>query len=756
MIVRNLRAWNFMRFRRIEITGLPGKGLLGIEGANESGKSTIGHLLEFAVSGRAPRHEGDFTSVINWESDFMKLELDFTAGGKNYRILRQCDRDRSMFVKLESEGGETAQGELTVGKALARILGYKPEEMAGVFMVTPTAVQSLRKPPVERLDSMLGLIHVKRLYGISEGLMGEISSKLDADKNRREKLSAERSGLGYSEEEHGRAEAIKNELDRKQEDIRRELLESRKGVQELKEPYRLLEQEQKHLAEKIEKMELSKLYPELQQHLTELEGIGVQGKAAECLSLAISTLKSILQYRNSIKEFSAKYESQLKHIREKLNLNSEGSAPADSFRRQEEAADRSVARAGRSLSLWARIAIFLALFVSVAVSVYVERGPVLAWMRRIPPIYELDRGKLHGFWVRFKTVFAPNEAGLPSMPQAYFSSASILLMLFISASMAMRARVLLRRRRRLRFEIGRQKETLQDEYKRLLAADFKDMKEVGDIIRRSGIKELKDAFAELKAQNPLLVEKDFDTRMVFRIARNHLDEGMQALNLKIFQMEASVQALEEKAARGQNELSKLLPLIASMEEKKRRTLELDEDIRRAAEEYELWKKENASFGHLVELAKGCYGMLRSRLRFNITALYKQLLPAMTDRRYASVRLDEDFRLMVFSDERGDFVPLSQLSSGTHDLMILLMQLILIHGFAQSRGMAGHFLFLDEPLPALDHARQKRLLDLLPGFSPHLPQIFFCRPPKDAQMPLRLEPSLEKRELVADFSGSAGR
>ena len=57
MLIRAIRAENFMRFSRIEIENLPSGGLVGIEGPNESGKTTLGELLLFAFFGR-PRAVG--------------------------------------------------------------------------------------------------------------------------------------------------------------------------------------------------------------------------------------------------------------------------------------------------------------------------------------------------------------------------------------------------------------------------------------------------------------------------------------------------------------------------------------------------------------------------------------------------------------------------------------------------------------------------------------------------------------------------
>ncbi len=48
MLIGAIRAENFMRFSRLRIENLPQEGLIGIEGPNESGKTTVGEVLLFA------------------------------------------------------------------------------------------------------------------------------------------------------------------------------------------------------------------------------------------------------------------------------------------------------------------------------------------------------------------------------------------------------------------------------------------------------------------------------------------------------------------------------------------------------------------------------------------------------------------------------------------------------------------------------------------------------------------------------------
>ena len=127
------------------------------------------------------------------------------------------------------------------------------------------------------------------------------------------------------------------------------------------------------------------------------------------------------------------------------------------------------------------------------------------------------------------------------------------------------------------------------------------------------------------------------------------------------------------------------------------------------------------------------------------------MPQLTEERYGAVRVSDQFNLEVFSEERGDFVNLRSLSSGTNDLFNLVFQIILIQGFMESRAQGEHYLFLDEPLLAVDKHRYQRLTEILPELSTSLSQIFLCRPPQELEGAILIKTSLDAKELIIDFS-----
>ena len=55
MIIKSLYCKNFMKFRVLDLREIPDKGLIGIIGENEAGKSTIGEAISFGLFGKCTR-----------------------------------------------------------------------------------------------------------------------------------------------------------------------------------------------------------------------------------------------------------------------------------------------------------------------------------------------------------------------------------------------------------------------------------------------------------------------------------------------------------------------------------------------------------------------------------------------------------------------------------------------------------------------------------------------------------------------------
>ncbi|GEM_PF-2585323 len=139
-------------------------------------------------------------------------------------------------------------------------------------------------------------------------------------------------------------------------------------------------------------------------------------------------------------------------------------------------------------------------------------------------------------------------------------------------------------------------------------------------------------------------------------------------------------------------------------------------------------KEAETFVMYYRELKKEFKELQEDIRKEITPQIRQylswILPRITDDRYKMVRIGGDFKMEVFSEDKGDFVNITCLSGGTIDQLLLSLRL----GFARALNSANSkdnelFIFLDEPFSSFDSGRRDAFIDFIKNFETTFQQIF---------------------------------
>lgn len=115
--------------------------------------------------------------------------------------------------------------------------------------------------------------------------------------------------------------------------------------------------------------------------------------------------------------------------------------------------------------------------------------------------------------------------------------------------------------------------------------------------------------------------------------------------------------------------------------------------------------------------------IKKRLIPQIESYFAWILPRMTRGRYHQVRLNDDFDISVYSDEKGDFVSLDSLSGGTMDQLLIALRLAFARAATSGSYYPNQFLFLDEPISAFDESRRELFFELLETLKEGFQQIF---------------------------------
>ena len=167
MLINHLSAKNFRKYNKLEISDIPETGTITIAGSNESGKTSIGEAICFALYGRTFfLDEKNLKKIICWGTDLAEVTLRFTTDeGDSYSLYRSISRDGSLNATLErkSDGSDkntkdasVISTEESVDKALSKILGFDYDSFANSFYLVQRELTS-PDPQSESIKQMAGI-----------------------------------------------------------------------------------------------------------------------------------------------------------------------------------------------------------------------------------------------------------------------------------------------------------------------------------------------------------------------------------------------------------------------------------------------------------------------------------------------------------------------------------------------------------------------------------------------------------------------
>ena len=170
MLIRSLHAKNFRKYHKLEVDDIPQKGVITVAGLNESGKTSIGESICFALYGRTfVLDKKNLHKIIAWGRDNAEVTLKFSAGDvenpDNYTLYRSFHRDSKVEVSLQKEGSnnvvlDTVDG---VSDALMKILGFDYDAFANSFYLAQRELTT-PDPQSDTIKKMAGIGDYARLH----------------------------------------------------------------------------------------------------------------------------------------------------------------------------------------------------------------------------------------------------------------------------------------------------------------------------------------------------------------------------------------------------------------------------------------------------------------------------------------------------------------------------------------------------------------------------------------------------------------
>ena len=160
MILTHLSADNVLKYEHLQLADLPAQGLIGISGSNESGKSSIGETICFALFGRTfSLDEDQVTKLIRWGENACSVTVGFVLNGTRYEVSRHLDRKGGHGAKLLQlgESNDTiARGADAVTDKISQLLGLGYVEFIESFYLAQREI-SAPHPHSDAVKSMAGV-----------------------------------------------------------------------------------------------------------------------------------------------------------------------------------------------------------------------------------------------------------------------------------------------------------------------------------------------------------------------------------------------------------------------------------------------------------------------------------------------------------------------------------------------------------------------------------------------------------------------
>ena len=230
MIIHRLAAENVLKYGRLILEDLPEQGVIAVSGPNESGKSSIGETICFALFGRTFSLGPDqIQKLIRWGETECSVSLDFSAGDdKRYQINRFLDVDGNHGVRLHVAGDEAnpiARGVAAVGDVLTKLIGFQFDEFIESFYLAQREITTPH-PHSQAVKIMAGVAPLEYVAGIFAREIAETRQEVQDYQQGKARVEQELKELGIREGEL-------QDLEQQRQDLLGTVQEEQRTEQEL-------------------------------------------------------------------------------------------------------------------------------------------------------------------------------------------------------------------------------------------------------------------------------------------------------------------------------------------------------------------------------------------------------------------------------------------------------------------------------------------------------------------------------------------
>ena len=743
MIITSVHAKNVLRYAELKLTNLPQRGVIGISGANESGKTTIAEILCLALFGRTFSHaESDFQKNIKWGEFGASISVGFLAKDKHsYLVTRSFDADGNHLAQLRRDGEDEpfVRGAAAVNENVAQLCGFTYQRFIDSFYLAQRNIAS----PSILLQTAKALAGVETFEHVAAECESDIQtfqeelaplhSGLAETRRQRSELNIQADALPNLKTERD-AQTTAIAAQKKENTVRQLTLDRlRAAIGEI--------------AEQVKKTTQATLDTSLKQWLHYAENIdtatqnidatseGAESGSGPRLTGALQSwsedLRKRLEAFTPVRNATASYRQHLAW------LIGQGERPAEVDARARSLPDQRALllsqgegiRGKRTRPIIGFFGAFLLMILSWSV----------LWFLNYMPDHAI------GQWLSNNLLLQVTHTTALLLVAVVSSGLSLVLlvMVFLLTERILTARQKAARLQSDQEEIKAQLQSLDDLPQQSLEAEVAKL----DVYDDSQLKEALTQFVSGPGAALLDTEALAAFLAPLEAASLTCQEDADAITRRIT---GEIQSVETNLIAIQQGLERLDQAITEEERRLNKAAQLDQEV--AAFERDIDSKTRSIEVRRIaqNLLAGSHRRLLSRFNLEMRHVVSKIMPQLTEGRYETMQIDNALNVRVWSSEKGHFVDLNEISGGTYNQVMLAIRLALSQALITSSLCGVECLILDEPFAFFDAQRTQKTLEILPQVSPEIEQMWIIAQQFDDSGPfaMHLSCSRDSEVLIA--------
>ena len=720
MIIRSLNASNLFKYKTLHLPDLPERGLIGISGANESGKSAIVETICLALYGRTFAIPADrLDKLVRWGEQNAEVSLQFETSGERYTVTRYIDdgANQNAGLKRGDDQDHLASGPQDVNDAIAELTGVDFRQYVDAFYLAQKEFQA----PDPENHTIRKLLGVTDLDAAAEHLRlrnREDHRGLDDMRGEQDRLAAELTALNLDPEALegllSQQRQCRDEVDAAQQDLKKTQTLKNQVVTGLEELAEGAGATSKLEAGNDDGQGFQTACDTLHNATAALQS-GLAGKAPPAALTAVrhwvEDLSRRLQALQTLNNQTHAYEKRLRRRLgqevEAENTETTSHTPEETYtathaRLTKEIADQTARGRRNRLGFW--LIALPGLAGGALWSLFSEAGA------RFPKIREQAAA-----WLPDLTTQDLNLVGAVSAVLALLS-----VWLFFRGLGIRRARI---RKEKALETLRRQAIQAREEIAQLEQLDQADLERRTALIARLDDEDLRRTVLEFQ-ENPGQILLD---QAALRDYLKPLTEAAETLARErktlLQQADGQVTAAENQLHDRENQLGERAQAVENEHQRRARAEQLRDQQTELAQRMIAAEKRIPVREQALALIAGACRKIHTQFNAQMRDYLQRLLPLITDGRYPYLKIDENFCIQIFSTDKNDFIDLEDVSGGARRQLLLVVRLAVAQALVDAHDEPAQTLMLDEPFAFLDRRHTDQTLATLPDFSRQIGQVW---------------------------------